>query len=77
MKNFYEIDSLLKKNVSRIELFLDEDNGNIYGVHKGDLELYWLRKERKEKLSKIIKEKKKENEFLKDWGPFLDFEMKI
>ena len=45
MKNFYEIDSLLKKNVDRIELFFDEDNGKIYGVHKGDLDLYWLRKE--------------------------------
>ena len=40
MKNFYEIDSLLKKN----ELFFDEDSGEIYGVSKGDLDLYWLRK---------------------------------
>ena len=44
MKNFYEIDSLLKKNTERIELFFDEDNGEIYGVSKGDLDLYWLRK---------------------------------
>ena len=58
MKGLYEIESLLKKNVSRIELFLDEDNGKIYGVHKGDLELYWLRKEGR------VLEKRNENPFL-------------
>jgi len=57
MKGLYEIDSLLKKNVSRIELFLDEDNGKIYGVHKGDLELY-------EKQEGRVLEKRNENPFL-------------
>lgn len=61
MKGLYEIESLLKKNVSRIELFLDEDNGKIYGVHKGDLELYWLRKEKQE--GRVL-EKRNENPFL-------------
>lgn len=61
IKSLYDIDSLLKKNVSRIELFLDEDNGKIYGVHKGDLELYWLRKEKQE--GRVL-EKRNENPFL-------------
>lgn len=68
------IEDFLKQNFEKVEVFID-DEGNLYGVRKGDLDLYWLRKERKEKLSKIIKEK--ENEFLKDEGSFLDFEMKI
>ena len=61
MKGLYDIDSLLKKNVSRIELFLDEDSGKIYGVHKGDLELYWLKKEKQE--GRVL-EKRNENPFL-------------
>lgn len=68
------IEDFLKQNFEKVEVFID-DEGNLYGVRKGDLDLYWLRKERKEKLSKIIKEK--ENEFLKDGGPFLDFEIKF
>lgn len=70
------IEDFLNSDFEKVEVFTD-DRGNLYGIRKGDLDLYWLRKERKEKLSKIIKEKKKENEFLEDWGPFLDFEMKI
>lgn len=71
------IEDFLNSDFEKVEVFTD-DRGNLYGIRKGDLDLYWLRKERKEKLNKIIKEKKeKENEFLKDWGPFLDFEMKI
>ena len=66
------IEDFLKQNFEKVEVFTD-DRGNLYGIRKGDLDLYWLREERKEKLSKIIKEKKeKENEFLKDWGPFLE-----
>lgn len=61
IKSLYDIDSLLKKNVSRIELFLDEDNGKIYGVHKGDLDLYWLRKEAGQ--GRVL-EKPNENPFL-------------
>lgn len=67
------IEDFLNSDFEKVEVFTD-DRGNLYGIRKGDLDLYWLRKE---KLSKIIKEKKKENEFLEDWGPFLDFEMKI
>lgn len=61
MKNFYEIDSLLKKNAERIELFFDEDSGEIYGVSKGDLDLYWLRK--KQDRGRVL-EKRNENPFL-------------
>lgn len=61
MKNFYEIDSLLKKNVERIELFFDEDSGKVYGVYKGDLDLYWLKKETKQ--GRVL-EKRNENPFL-------------
>lgn len=61
MKNFYEIDSLLEKNVDRIELFFDEDNGEIYVVSKGDLDLYWLRK--KSGQGRVL-EKRNENPFL-------------
>ena len=61
MKNFYEIDSLLKKNVDRIELFFDEDNGEIYVVSKGDLDLYWLRKKFGQG---SVLEKRNENPFL-------------
>lgn len=67
------IEDFLNSDFEKVEVFTD-DRGNLYGIRKGDLDLYWLRKE---KLSKIIKEKKKENEFLKDGGPFLDFEIKI
>ena len=63
------IEDFLKQKFERVETFID-DEGNLFLVRKGDLDLYWLRKERKEKLSKIIKEK--ENEFLKDWDPFLE-----
>lgn len=61
MKNFYEIDSLLKKNAERIELFFEEDSGKIYGVYKGDLDLYWLRK--KSGQGRVL-EKRNENPFL-------------
>lgn len=70
------IEDFLNSDFEKVEVFTN-DRGNLYGIRKGDLDLYWLRKERKEKLSKIIKEKKKENEFLEDWGSFLDFEIKF
>ena len=38
-----EIGSFLKTNPSRGELFIDE-NGVMYAVDKGDLDLYWLRR---------------------------------
>lgn len=67
-----KIEDFLKQKFERVETFID-DEGNLFLVRKGDLDLYWLRKERKEKLNKTIKE----NEFLKDEGPFLDFEIKF
>ena len=70
------IKDFLKQKFERVETFID-DEGNLFLVRKGDLDLYWLRKERKEKLNKTIKEKEKENEFLKDEGSFLDFEIKF
>lgn len=42
-----EIGKFLKTNPARGELFIDE-NGVMYVVDKGDLELYWLRQGREE-----------------------------
>lgn len=53
-----DLDTLLKRNqVQRIELFFNEDHGMLFGVNKGDLDLYWMRKD------KEVKEQEK-NPFL-------------
>ena len=45
--NHNELDSFLnRKDIVRGELFIDEQTGDLYVVEKGDLELYWLRKNR-------------------------------
>ena len=41
------IDELMKKNLSKGEIFIDEDTQEVYIVDKGDLETYWLRIGRK------------------------------
>lgn len=72
------IEDFLKQKCERVEIFID-DEGNLFLVRKGDLEAYWLRKEKRDKLKKIIKQK--QNEFLGDiydpdtdliGGPFLE-----
>lgn len=51
-----EIGKFLKTNPTRVELFIDED-GIMYAVDKGDLEVHWLRentpKVREEEKNKI------------------------
>ena len=37
------INELMKKNLSKGEIFIDEDTQEVYIVDKGDLETYWLR----------------------------------
>ena len=37
------IGELMKKNLSKGEIFIDEDTQEVYIVDKGDLETYWLR----------------------------------
>ena len=48
------IDELMKKNLSKGEIFIDEDTQEVYIVDKGDLETYWLRIGRKEAYKKEI-----------------------
>ena len=38
-----DINELMKKNLSKGEIFIDEDTQEVYKVDKGDLETYWLR----------------------------------
>ena len=38
-----DINELMKKNLSKGEIFIDEDTQEVYIVDKGDLETYWLR----------------------------------
>ena len=72
------IDDFVRQDFEKLEIFID-DEGNLYGVRKGDLDTYWLRKENKKNILKRISEKRKqkenknENEFLEDiGGPFLE-----
>ena len=44
----------MKKNLSKGEIFIDEDTQEVYIVDKGDLETYWLRIGRKEAYKKEI-----------------------
>ena len=39
----YKLKEFFEKNPSKIELFMDDD-GVMYAVDKGDLDLYWLRR---------------------------------
>ena len=48
------IDELMKKNLTKGEIFIDEDTQEVYIVDKGDLETYWLRIGRKEAYKKEI-----------------------
>lgn len=48
------IDELMKKNLSKGEIFIDEDTHEIYIIDKGDLETYWLRNGREEAYKKEI-----------------------
>ena len=48
------IDELMKKNLSKGEIFIDEDTQEVYIVDKGDLETYWLRIGREEAYKKEI-----------------------
>lgn len=68
------IEDFLKQKFERVETFID-DEGNLFLVRKGDLEAYWLRKEKRDKF------KQKQNEFLENiydpdtdliGGPFLE-----
>lgn len=38
-----DINELMKKNLTKGEIFIDEDTQEVYIVDKGDLETYWLR----------------------------------
>ena len=44
----------MKKNLSKGEIFIDEDTQEVYIVDKGDLETYWLRIGREEAYKKEI-----------------------
>lgn len=57
MKNFFE-----KKNPTRVEIFRDDD-GMLYTVDAGDLEVYWLR----ENTPRIREEEKKKIEVKKPY----------
>ncbi len=57
-----ELKSFLDKDPIRVELFVDE-NGVMYAVDKGDLEVYWLR----ENTPKIREEEKKKIEVKKPY----------
>lgn len=57
MKNFFE-----KKNPTRVEIFRDDD-GKLYTVDAGDLEVLWLR----ENTPKIREEEKKKIEVKKPY----------
>ena len=68
------IEDFLKQKCERVETFIDDEE-NLFLVRKGDLEAYWLRKEKRDKF------KQKQNEFLGDiydpdtdliGGPFLE-----
>lgn len=48
------IDELMKKNLSKGEIFIDEDTQEVYIVDKGDLETYWLKIGREEAYKKEI-----------------------
>lgn len=48
------IDELMKKNLTKGEIFIDEDTQEVYIVDKGDLETYWLRIGREEAYKKEI-----------------------
>ena len=48
------IDELMKKNLSKGEIFIDEDTQEVYIVDKGDLETCWLRIGREEAYKKEI-----------------------
>lgn len=48
------IDELMKKNLSKGEIFIDEDTQEVYIIDKGDLETYWLRIGREEAYKKEI-----------------------
>lgn len=49
-----DINELMKKNLSKGEIFIDEDTQEVYIVDKGDLETYWLRIGREEAYKKEI-----------------------
>lgn len=49
-----DIDKLMKKNLTKGEIFIDEDTQEVYIVDKGDLETYWLRIGREEAYKKEI-----------------------
>ena len=57
-----ELKSFLDKGPTRVELFMDED-GIMYAVDKGDLEVYWLR----ENTSKVREEEKNKIEVKKPY----------
>lgn len=48
------IDELMKKNLTKGEIFIDEDTQEVYIVDKGDLETYWLKIGREEAYKKEI-----------------------
>ena len=48
------IKELMKKNLVKGEIFIDEDTQEIYIIDKGDLEAYWLRVGREEAYKKEI-----------------------
>lgn len=48
------INELMKKNLTKGEIFIDEDTQEIYIIDKGDLETYWLKIGREEAYKKEI-----------------------
>lgn len=60
-----DINELMKKNLSKGEIFIDEDTQEVYIVDKGDLETYWLRIGRDEAYKKEI-ERLERNPWLDD-----------
>ena len=48
------ISELMKKNLTKGEIFIDEDTQEVYIVDKGDLETYWLKIGREEAYKKEI-----------------------
>ena len=59
------IDKLMKKNLTKGEIFIDEDTQEVYIVDKGDLETYWLRVGRDEAYKQEI-ERLERNPWLDD-----------
>lgn len=49
-----DINELMKKNLTKGEIFIDEDTQEVYIVDKGDLETYWLKIGREEAYKKEI-----------------------